>query len=283
MKQIEAFVKETYQIMEVLGQGAKAKVYKVQKQGEDCCFAMKVSGDKEILRKEADFLQKISNEVFPFFYEWLEGEKAYLIMEYLEGVNLQEVLDEGVQFTVDETLWILEPVLQGLVYLHQQNPYMVYRDLKPANIVLETSGRVCLIDLGSIFCNTGKEITGARTGTYGYAPPEQFWEGMKPTPDWDVYAAGKLLGYLLTGMNPAIPPYHVEEIFQKDKRIPPVFGEVIQRCLSESKEVRYENAGDLLIALKMARDASKKKRIGRKRKGFKYKKCIWLSEYRRIF
>ncbi len=205
MNHIEEFVKETYNIIGLIGHGAKARVYKVQKPGKDLFYALKVSEDKEILRKEAGFLQKISAKMFPRFFDWMEGKYAYLIMEYIEGFDLQEILDGGELFTVDEALWVLEPVLQGLNYLHQKEPYMVYRDLKPANIVIETSGRVCITDLGSIYCDT-IGITEVRTGTYGYAPAEQFWEGMKPLPDWDVYAAGKLLGYMLTGKNSAIPP-----------------------------------------------------------------------------
>ena len=280
MKEIEEFVKQKYDIEALIGQGARSKVFKVKK--DKVAYALKVSEDIELLKREPVFLKNVSHKVFPKFCDWMESERAYLVMEYIEGLDLQEILDKGQVFTLEEALWILEPVLEGLNYLHSQNLCVVFRDLKPANILVETKGNVYLTDFGSVFSETMEDISHVRTGTYGYAAPEQFWQDMQATPDWDVYAAGKLLGYLLTGKNPAIPPYHVEDFYEKDKRVAPAIREVIHRCLSENREVRYQNAGELLKALKLAKDAGKKKTFGRRR-NVEYKKCIWLSEYRRIF
>lgn len=280
MKEIEEFVRQKYDIEALIGQGAKSKVYKVKKDG--IIYALKVSEDVEVLKREAFFLKNISCNVFPRFLDWMESELAYLIMEYVEGFNLQEIMDKGQVFSLEEALWILEPVLQGLDYLHRQSPCIVYRDLKPANILVGISGHIYLTDFGSAFSEKVTDIEKVRTGTYGYAAPEQFWQDMQATPDWDVYAAGKLLGYLLTGKNPAIVPYQAEDFYENDKRVSPEVREVIHRCLNKNREARYENAGELLKALKMAKDTGKKHFFKKKVK-VKYKKCVWMSEYRRIF
>ncbi len=280
MKEIETFVKQRYNIEALVGQGASSKVFKVRR--DNVIYALKVSEDVKLLRREAFFLKNLSCDVFPYFFDWMESEQAYLIMEYVEGFNLQDIMDKGQVFSLEEALWILEPILQGLDYLHRQNPCVVFRDLKPANILMAVNGRVYLTDFGSVFSESIEDISTVRTGTYGYAAPEQFWQNMQASPDWDVYAAGKLLGYLLTGKNPAIPPYHVEDFYERDKRIPPAIQEVIHRCLGENKEARYPNAGELLKALKLAKDEGEKRTFGRRRT-VEYKKCIWKSEYRRIF
>lgn len=280
MKEIEEFVRKKYDIEALVGQGAKSKVFKVKK--GSAVYALKVSEDVELLKREAFFLKNLSYDTFPRFFDWMESEQAYLIMEYVEGFNLQEIMDKGQVFSLEEALWILEPVLQGLDYLHRQSPYIVYRDLKPANILVGINGQIYLTDFGSAFTETMRDMSKVRTGTYGYAAPEQFWQNMQASPDWDVYAAGKLLGYLLTGKNPTIPPYQVEDFYENDKRVSPFISEVINRCLNKNREARFVNAGELLKALKEAKDTEKKHSF-RKRVKVKYKKCVWMSEYRRIF
>ncbi len=282
---MEEQILSKYSVEYILGKGAKADVYYVRSKKDRKGYALKVSKDKKTLKTEAYYLEKVENKIFPSFVEWLEGEQGYLVMEYIEGRNLQEILDAGMVFSVDETVWMISEILDGVGYLHEQNPIMVYRDLKPANILIDRTGKLRIVDLGSVIEVSTQAVQYIRTGTYGYAAPEQFWEGMEPRPSWDVYAAGKLMGYLLTGKNPAVPPYHVEEFYEKDRRIPPAIKEIIRRCLSDHEQARYENAGALRRSLYMARDdiQGKKKRHMLQKKGPDYKKCIWLSDYRRIF
>ncbi len=283
---IEGMIYEEYQVGKLLGQGATGAVYEVIHKGSNHKFALKISKEKEIIRQEATLMRSIQCKVFPYIYDYREGNFGYLIMEYIEGRNLQEILDTGVVFELSEAVWIVEAVLRGLAFLHRQTPALVYRDLKPANIVIEISGEIRLIDMGSVVCpkkNSAKGVV--RVGTYGYAAPEQFWPDMIPEPNWDVYAAGKLLGYLLTGHNPAMPPYEVEEYYKKNKKIPASLKEVLNRSLSKQGQARYEDAEQMRVHLQVALEEVKKKKryFHRKEQEFEYKKCIWLSEYRRIF
>lgn len=283
---IEELIYEEYQVGSLLGQGAIGAVYEVNHKDTKQKYALKISKEKVILRQEAQRMRNIQCKVFPYLFDYREANLGYLIMEYIEGQNLQEILDEGMVFELEEAVWIVEKVLRGLSLLHRQMPPLVYRDLKPANIIIETSGEIRLIDMGSVVCSEKKSISGVvRAGTYGYAAPEQFWPDMLPEPNWDVYAAGKLLGYLLTGHNPAMPPYEVEEYYKRNKKIPASLKEVLNRSLSRQGQARYEDAEQMRVHLQVALEEVKKKKryFYRKEQELEYKKCIWLSEYRRIF
>jgi len=279
---IEEMIYEEYQVGSLLGQGATGAVYEVIHKGTNHKYALKISKEKEILRQEAQRMRNIQCRVFPATYDYREGDLGYLIMEYIEGRNLQEIFDAGTVFELEEAVWIVGEVLKGLGFLHRQNPALVYRDLKPANIIIEKSGGIRLIDLGSVACSEKKSEAGVvRAGTYGYAEPEQFWPDMIPEPNWDVYAVGKLLGYLLTGHNPALPPYEVEEYYKNNRKIPDSLKEVLNRSLSKQGQARYEDAEQMWTHLQVALgEIKKKKRVfRRKEQEFEYKKCIWLSEY----
>lgn len=287
MKQkIEEKIYEKYKPGNLLGSGARSDVYEVYDKSNGRKYAMKVSSDKKVLQREADIMSKISNNAFPRMFEYTEGAAGYLLMEYVEGYNLQDLLDAGMKFTLAEVVWIMEEVLNALAFLHKQTPQMIYGDLKPANVVIEASGAIRIVDMGSVVYSQEKEKSGKfRAGTYGYAAPEQFWPDMPPQPQWDVYAAGKMLGYLLTGHNPAFPPYQLEDFYRKNKFVPDSMKTVLDRCLAKSGQARYSDATLMKQHLQMAYDECKKKKWFHKKRRYEieYKKCIWLSEYRRIF
>lgn len=283
---IEDIIHKEYDVGKKLGQGATGEVYEVIHKVSKCKYALKISREKRIIRKEAEIMKEIPGRVFPKIHTYVEGNNGYLLMECVEGRNLQDMLDAGIRFDLAESVWIVISVLEGLAILHKQTPVLVYRDLKPANIIIENSGKVRLIDLGSVISAQRNETEGmVRAGTYGYAAPEQFWPDMVPMPHWDVYAVGKLLGYLLTGQNPALPPYEVEEYCRKNKKIPNAIKVVINRCLAKQGQARYEDAQSMMSHLQLAYEEAKKGkwRSNRLKTQFEYKKCIWCSEYRRIF
>ena len=285
-KVIEDIIYKEYSVGKKLGQGATGEVYEVVHKVSRCKYALKICGEKRIIRNEAEIMKKIPGKVFPGMHAYMEADNGYLLMECVEGSNLQDMLDAGILFDLAESVWIVTSVLQGLAFLHKQTPVLVYRDLKPSNIIIDNSGKVRLIDLGSVISSERKEMGGVvRAGTYGYAAPEQFWPDMVPMPHWDVYAAGKLLGYLLTGHNPALPPYEVEEYYRKNKKIPNAIKVVLNRCLAKQGQARYVDAQTMMSQLQLAYEEVKKGKWSRNRPKteLEYEKCIWCSEYRRIF
>ena len=278
-----------YRILHRIGDGATAVIYLVESMENGHRYAMKCSDDHELLKYEAEILKKIKGKYFPHFYEYLPDNNS-VIMEYVEGRNLQEILDSGKKFELGEIVFLVEEVLNALSNLHCNHPGIVYRDLKPANIMLEKSGRVRLIDFGAAFVleaekrnQSEREII--KAGTYGYGAPEQFWRGVIPDIRCDIYAVGKVLAYLLSGKNPAIPPYNMEQLCKGVKGIQISFQRILERSLATNPLARYEDCISMRRDLRKAYEESGRKELFKlhKKTSLNYIKCIWLSEYRRIF
>ena len=275
-----------YKEIRKLGEGATAQVYLVEEIATGKKFAMKKSEREELLQLEAQMLGKLNDDRFPKVKEYV-GKR--LVMEYIEGKNLQELLEEGKRFSMKEILYLMEEVLGLLNILHTQEPAIIYRDMKPANVMIGRNGKVYLIDFGAVYNReigaNGEIEQGLMAGTYGYAAPEQFWKGVVPDIRCDIYAAGKVLAYLLSGKNPAIPPYDMENYCKGLKRVPEEFLRITERSLAGNPLARYETSESMRRDIRLAYEANSSKRLFKlhKKVPHEYIKCIWLSEYRRIF
>ena len=277
----EPFLSEQnkYQKIRLLGEGSSSRVYLVREQETKEYYAVKVSKNKELLRKETEILQKLSGEGFPKWKDYFEGEWGYLVMEYIDGVTLQVFLEKKGTVNPVMAKCIMKEILQSLHKLHHMDPPILYRDMKPENIMIRKDGRICLIDLG------GGAADKCRVGNYGYGAPEQFWEGAEVGPESDLYGAGKVLAFLLTGKDPCQPPYDMLAYCEKDKRISGEIYGVLQRSLAVEAQGRYDSAESFWRELEKALDfgaGKKRKKKGKKLKII-YEKCIWKSEYQRIF
>ena len=279
-------MEKDYKQIKILGKGATAEVFLVEEQTTGKHYAMKCCEREGILGQEAMILQSIQHPMFPYVKEYSCKNREYLVIEYIEGQNLQELLDKGISFSVEEVLYIMDNILSGLSYLHKQNPEILYRDLKPANIMLDKKGKVHLVDFGAACYGKDAKMTKAyMVGTYGYAAPEQFWQGAKQDKVCDIYAAGKVLAYLLSGKNPAEPPYDMEHFCKGLKHVSEPFLKIMERSLAMEPAARYEDCESMRRDIHRACEETKTlKRVKvRKKKSYTYKKCIWRSEYRRIF
>ncbi len=278
---------EKYRRIKRIGEGATAEVWLVEEIVSGKPYAMKVSEHAELLEREAYVLERLKHKAFPQVKEYASQENC-LIMEYVEGSNLQEILDGGKRFEIREILFIMEEVLEALNALHMQEEPIIYRDIKPANIMIEKNGRIRLVDLGAAYvCNMdGSDGRGEQmAGTYGYGAPEQFWAGVVPSIRCDVYGAGKVLAYLLSGKNPAIPPYNMEQYCKGSRQVPLPFQQILERSLATNPLARYEDCISMRRDLRKAYEESRRKGLFKlhKKPALNYIKCIWLSEYRRIF
>ena len=280
-------MEEKYHKIKKLGEGATAEVWLAKECATDSLFAVKVSEQKELLAMEAQILERINHRAFPKVKEYVSQQKA-LVMEYVDGHSLQEILDRGQEFKPREILYIMEEVLEALNVLHMQAEPIIYRDIKPANIMVERSGKIRLVDLGAAYImvkNRDEETEMRPAGTYGYGAPEQFWNGVIPTVRCDVYGAGKVLAYLLSGKNPAIPPYNMEQYCKGIRQVPLPFQQILERSLATNPLARYEDCISMRRDLHKAYEECSKRSLFKlhKKSSVNYKKCIWLSEYLRIF
>jgi len=279
-------MKEKYKDIKKLGEGATAQVYLVEEMTTGKVYAMKRGENTKLLQWEAKILERLKGDGFPGLKEY---EGKCLVMEYIEGKNLQELLEESRKFSIKEILYLMEEMLRLLHTLHKHKPPMIYRDMKPSNILIGKSGKVYLIDFGAVYSGEiegdGGEKQGGMAGTYGYAAPEQFWKGVVPDRQCDIYGAGKVLAYLLSGKNPAVPPYDMESYCKRLYGLPTEFQVIIERSLALNPMARYDNCESMIRDLRLAYEAFSKKRLFKlhKKVSHKYIKCIWLSEYRRIF
>lgn len=194
--------------------------------------------------------------IYDYFFDNLES-RFYLVMKYISGGDLAGKLRSTPEGRVDErtvTEWALQ-IIDVLEYLHNLPTTIVYRDLKPSNVMIDgNSGRVMLIDFGiarSINQTQEKGVTAV--GTMGYAPPELFSGNVEPRSD--IYSLGSTMFHLLTGADPQNNPLLIFD-FQKNPRprqINPQLSDQIERILMRSVEynadARFNTASEMKLAL----------------------------------
>ena len=255
-----------YRIMGTLGVGGFSSVY----QARDMRFSsvtrlcavkemINAGGDpqarelaKRSFETEASILATMEHKAVPEVYDYFsEDDRSYLVMEYIRGKDLEGTMDErNDPVDPDEVVeWALQ-VCGVLSYLHSHKPKpIVFRDLKPSNIMLDQHGRIRLIDFGiaKIFQGGAK---GTMIGTEGYSPPEQY-RG-EASPAGDVYALGATMHHLLTLRDPRMePPFSWQErnIPDFNPKVSPELNAIVMRCLLYKVNDRYQNAMELQDAL----------------------------------
>ena len=189
--------------------------------------------------------------IYDYFYDEARG-RFYLVMKYISGGDLASRMRAAVGGRLDEktvTEWGYQ-VADVLDYLHSRPKPIIYRDLKPANLMIDgNSGRVMLIDFGIARWVTQQEKGVTAVGTMGYAPPELFSGRVQPASD--VYSLGATMFHLLTGADPQDNPLLIFD-FSKNPRprqiAPQISSEmeqILMRCVEYKPEDRYRSARDL--------------------------------------
>lgn len=205
--------KRGYQRLFPVGSGATSKVYCVKSVKTGKNYACKISTRKELLESEAALMKELKHPLFPAFIEfWQSEEAAYLLMEYIAGQQLSQLLKRRGRMSQKMAVDAALELADGLKFLQEFDPPVIYRDLKPENILVQNNGRIRLTDLGAA-CQVGREAVtregeyGEDTvpciyaGTPGYAAPEQ-WKSKGVDERSDIYAMGMVLLFMLTGLRP---------------------------------------------------------------------------------
>jgi serine/threonine protein kinase len=175
--------------------------------------------DLKLFEREAKVLEHLDHPQIPrycdfFVADVVESGTSHwwaLVQEFVPGVSLQDLFDQGHKFAPDKIRAIALEVLDILTYLHQLSPPVLHRDIKPSNIILGDDDKIHLIDFGAV--QDQAKVTGMTftiVGTIGYAPMEQFWG--RSVPASDLYGLGTTLIHLITGIPPADLP-------QRDMRL----------------------------------------------------------------
>jgi outer membrane protein assembly factor BamB/tRNA A-37 threonylcarbamoyl transferase component Bud32 len=260
-----------YEIIGVLGMGGMSTVYKAR----DLRFAsvtrlcavkemVNPASDPQIreiailnFEREANVLATTNHPAMPQIYDFFgEENRHYLVMELIDGPDLDNYLaDLSPGEFLDEALiidWALQ-LCDVLSYLHGHRPHpIVFRDLKPGNIMLEHQGRIRLIDFGiaKVF-QTGQK--GTMIGTEGYSPPEQYRGSAEPR--GDIYALGATLHHLLTKQDPRLePPFSFQErpISASNPDVNPQLEAAIMRSVEYDIDKRYSSVDEFRKAIMAA-------------------------------
>ncbi len=266
-----------YKILNKVGQGGMSVVYLAMNEKANKQWAVKeVRKDgvldfeavKQGLVAETDILKKLSHPNLPSIIDVIDTEDSFIIiMDYIQGNSLNKALDEfGAQPQENVIEWAKQ-LCDVLGYLHSRNPAIIYRDMKPANIMLKPDGNVTLIDFGT--AREFKEKNLADTtclGTVGYAAPEQFGGMGQTDARTDIYCLGATLYHLVTGKNPCEPPYEILPIRQINPSLSSGLENIIIKCTKSNPAERYQSAAELMYALEHYEEDDTKYRQKQKKK-----------------
>ena len=204
-------------------------------------------------QREADMLAQLSNEHIPrVFDRFSDQNHHYLVMEFIDGITLEQKLQNaGGKLPESEVIDVALQVLDTLEYLHNLEPPVIYRDLKPSNVMLTPSEQVKLIDFG--IARLFQPLSNATMiGTQGYAPPEQYRGKVEFRSD--LYALGATMHHALSGRDPALePPFSFPPLRSLCPDVTPALCELVDQALKYDVALRVADAAEFrqrLMAIK---------------------------------
>jgi serine/threonine protein kinase len=218
---------QQYLVIETLGQGGFGAVYKavdthlnrpvaIKEMGQSNLSAQEQLEALDNFKREARMLAALQHPGLPRIYEeFSEGGRSYLVMDFIDGETLEKrwMSAPNHQLPADEVVQIGLDLCSILDYLHSRQPPIIFRDLKPANILLTKDQHVFLIDFGiARHFKPGQRNDTQALGSPGYAPPEQHGKQAHTTPASDVYSLGATLHQLLSGNDPANTPFQFQPL-----------------------------------------------------------------------
>ncbi len=253
-----------YFIIEKVAQGGMGAVYKAKDDRlggkvvalkEMSEAAIDAQDRAEILKafnREAELLARLNHpNLVRVTDRFQEGPYHYMVMECIEGRTLAQLI-EGTKkpFAKDRVLLWAEQLCDALHYLHSQEPVIIYRDLKPGNImVVERTDQIKLIDFGiARFYKQGKSKDTIAFGTEGYAPPEQYGSGQTDARA-DIYALGVTLHELLTLQDPGQHIWGLRNVRTINPRVNPILADAIEKAVQQDRRNRHQNITEMWEAM----------------------------------
>ncbi len=260
MLEIGSLVDGKYKILNKVGQGGMSVVYLAMNEKANKQWAVKEVRkdgikDFEIVKQglvvETDMLKRLSHPYLPSIIDVIEDQDTFLIvMDYIQGNPLNKALEEYGAQPQEYVIEWAKQLCDVLGYLHTRTPAIIYRDMKPSNIMLKPDGNITLIDFGTAREYKDKNVADTTClGTVGYAAPEQFGGMGQTDARTDIYCLGATLYHLVTGRNPSEPPYEILPIRQVNPALSSGLERIIQKCTQRNPEDRYQSCAELMYDL----------------------------------
>ena len=256
-----------YYILELIGRGGSAIVYKARDIHNGGIYALKkyITSDPanrkrllEGMERELEVLKNCTHPVLPKIFDLIKIEDSFfLVMEYIDGIDLKKYVDEYGTLSTKMLVKVMEQVCSGFYYLHSLSPAIVYRDLKPANIILCKDGRIKLIDFGiAKRYRTDIDVDKLALGSKGFAAPEQFGDskgkGLYNTDiRADIYGIGTTMYYLKTAktynsVTGSKSLYSFKDYFKTSHKL----RKIIKKCTKNNPDLRYQSCIEILCIIK---------------------------------
>jgi serine/threonine protein kinase/Tol biopolymer transport system component len=262
-----------YRIVDVLGQGGMASVYKAidENLGVEVAVKENLFTTEEYARQfrlEATILASLRQPNLPRVSDHfvIEPQGQYLVMDFIEGEDLRQRLDRLGPLPEQEVIIIGVAICEAIAYMHSRVPMILHRDLKPGNVRITPTGHIFLVDFGLAKVVEGRETTrtGARAMTPGYSPPEQYGTARTDCRS-DIYSLGATLYCALTNALPedsfdrAMNRVSLTPIQKHNPKVSDQVSQIIEKCLAIEPKDRYQRADELRYDLMEARSISRRK------------------------
>ena len=264
-------INDRYEIIERIGSGGMANVYKAKCHKLNRCVAVKVlktefSADKNFVkrfREEAQACAGLSHPNIVNVYDvGTDGDTHYIVMELVEGITLKEYIEKKGKLEVKESLGIAIQIARGMEAAHRS--HIVHRDIKPQNVILSKDGKVKVTDFGIAKAINSNTITVDTMGSVHYLSPEQARGGYSDEKS-DIYSLGVTMYEMLSGKVPfngdntvSVALLHIQSepiaLRELDPEIPVSVERIVQKCMQKKPERRYLTSTDLIKDLKKSID-----------------------------
>lgn len=256
MLEIGSIVDNKYRILDVIGEGGMSVVYLARNESTNITWAIKEikkvgEEDMEVKRNsliaEIDMLKKLKNEYLPKIIDVInDNDSILIVMEYIEGNDLDDKLEKEGALPQDDVIKWARQLCNVLNYLHHREPPIIYRDMKPGNIMLKPDNNISVIDFGTAREVEVKNVKNTKSlGTEGYAAPEQYGENAYADERTDIYNFGATIFHLITGEYP--DPFRIFEhpIREYNPTLSLGIEEIIIKCTQLDPNNRYQNCDEL--------------------------------------